>query len=758
MRARGLSFDLAVWRYAGDTSSFAVASTWRRSRLLRLGRAMATVNNEINVTCWTRSFPARLHSLGNSAYPLGRRGQGCACARPCTHGRWLFRCGNFGFGRQLKLVSLEVARMRTIASNRTLQNQFRRKALAPKMWKLAARKNKAFSSRAMKHINPATSSARWLLTKLLNKRRRRTDPLAQAVCHVCVDLTHLAYDVLSCHGLYRRMLAIVLSSWLSLLTVMSDWVCAVMGARSVWQSTTIGDEEKVMAKNSHLEIFQGGDFSEFAERLTFHFLASDIGKVPLSAKLEEKQAAIKKQVAVLVTHLSPSVYSVLKSLCLPESPIDKSFSELSDLLKNYYKPNVSTVSATYSFQQCRQQDLSVVDFVNKLKRLAEPCKFDAHYDRALRDQFISGIRCLETRKEILALPESKGKTFADVYKLALAKESAKKAADQISSSVVDDQSRYAAAPVHGVRQKFRRDRPSGRGSAEARSSSQQTSRKPCYRCDRHGHSPAECFYKQAKCHFCGEKGHVVQACRRKRRTTTNYVEAQSDQPGECQLPIFNVNVNNTSTTTHKPYLTNVNVNGANIQFEIDTGSAVTLMSESDFMHCNVPRSELSPPSVILMGYGNNEIQCLGEIELPISLGEKTCQTIVRVTTARNSLLGRDVMSKIRLPWEKIFSVGSPSTSTGTDFVQKYPDLFDCSKVGKVEGVQVKLQVSDENPVYQKARPVPLAIREKYVDALQQIGTGRYNRESEDVRMGLPNSTCYQTWWYLTDMCWLLSNH
>ena len=141
-----------------------------------------------------------------------------------------------------------------------------------------------------------------------------------------------------------------------------------------------------MAKNSHLEIFQGGDFSEFAERLTFHFLASDIGKVPPSAKLEEKQAAIKKQAAVLVTHLSPSVYSVLKSLCLPESPIDKSFSELSDLLKNYYKPNVSTVSATYSFQQCRQQDLSVVDFANKLKRLAEPCKFDAHYDRALRDR------------------------------------------------------------------------------------------------------------------------------------------------------------------------------------------------------------------------------------------------------------------------------------------------------------------------------------------------------------------------------------
>ena len=31
-------------------------------------------------------------------------------------------------------------------------------------------------------------------------------------CHVCIDLTHLAYDVLSCYGIYRRMLAIFLSS------------------------------------------------------------------------------------------------------------------------------------------------------------------------------------------------------------------------------------------------------------------------------------------------------------------------------------------------------------------------------------------------------------------------------------------------------------------------------------------------------------------------------------------------------------------
>ena len=83
--------------------------------------------------------------------------------------------------------------------------------------------------------------------------------------------------------------------------------------------------------------------------------------------------------------------------------------------------------------------------------------------------------------------------------------------------------------------------------------------------------PQSAFTSRPNATSAGEKSHVVKACRRKRRTTTNYVEAQSDQPGECQLPIFNVNVNNASTTTHKPYLTNVNVNGANIQLKLTPG-------------------------------------------------------------------------------------------------------------------------------------------------------------------------------------------
>ena len=65
-----------------------------------------------------------------------------------------------------------------------------------------------------------------------------------------------------------------------------------------------------------------------------------------------------------------------------------------------------------------------------------------------------------------------------------------------------------------------------------------------------------------------------------------------------------------------------------------------------------------------------------------------------------SLLDRDMMSKFTLPWQNIFRTVS---TTAEDIVHRYPDLFDNSTVGKLNGVQVSLQVNDANSVFTKPR-------------------------------------------------------
>ena len=157
-----------------------------------------------------------------------------------------------------------------------------------------------------------------------------------------------------------------------------------------------------MSRLATIESFTGGDFEEYSERLGFYFLANDVGKLGPSPTQVEKQAADKKKAAVLISLLSGTVYSTLKSLCLPQSPGTKTFDELVALLEDYYKPEVSSVAATYLFNQCRQEHQEPVkDFVNRLKRAAVKCDFGAHNDRALRDQ---STICREPPTHLRLLP------------------------------------------------------------------------------------------------------------------------------------------------------------------------------------------------------------------------------------------------------------------------------------------------------------------------------------------------------------------
>ena len=147
-----------------------------------------------------------------------------------------------------------------------------------------------------------------------------------------------------------------------------------------------------MAKAA-IEPFTGGDFSEYLKRLEFHFCANDIGAVPLNASAAEKTRVEKKMSAVLISLLSKTVYSTLKTLCLPASLGTMKYSELTNLLLGHYKVKTSRTTATFLFRQCAQGPVeTVTDFAHKLKNKSVDCDFGGFLDRALRDQFITGLR------------------------------------------------------------------------------------------------------------------------------------------------------------------------------------------------------------------------------------------------------------------------------------------------------------------------------------------------------------------------------
>ena len=103
------------------------------------------------------------------------------------------------------------------------------------------------------------------------------------------------------------------------------------------------------------------------------------------------------------------------------------------------------------------------------------------------------------------------------------------------------------------------------------------------------HSEHECKFKDAKCHLCKKKGHIAKTCRNKQDSDikdfakkgsfnkkTNYVEAASSSEDELYF-IYAVGANKTD-----PYTVNVNVNGKELEMDIDTGASVTVFNDNTY--------------------------------------------------------------------------------------------------------------------------------------------------------------------------------
>ena len=153
--------------------------------------------------------------------------------------------------------------------------------------------------------------------------------------------------------------------------------------------------------------------------------------------------------AYLISLLSKTVYSTLKTLCLPASPGSMKFSELTTLLSQHFRIKTSRTTATFLFRQCSQGPTeTVTEFAHKLKNKSVDCDFDAFLDRALRDQFIAGLRDIGLKKTILTKPDADVKTFQNVQEIALAEEAATRFANQMSISAATASTSTDPTQVH----------------------------------------------------------------------------------------------------------------------------------------------------------------------------------------------------------------------------------------------------------------------------------------------------------------------
>ena len=188
-----------------------------------------------------------------------------------------------------------------------------------------------------------------------------------------------------------------------------------------------------------------------------------------------------------------------------------------------------------------------------------------------------------------------------------------------------------------------------------------SSQQPCYRCCKKGHAPSHCKFKHATCHSCSKVGHIAPACMRQKegsrwrpsghigvkpKRDTKWL--QINEIDDSELLLCNV-----SSQSSPPVLIDLQLNGKNVVMELDTGAAMSLISQStyDKFFSNV---KLHPSDIILRTYTSQAIIVLGQFDVDVIYeDQKRKLSLLVIKGSGPSLIGRNWMSHLRFNWSSI---------------------------------------------------------------------------------------------------------
>ena len=333
-------------------------------------------------------------------------------------------------------------------------------------------------------------------------------------------------------------------------------------------------------------------WSDYMERLEHYFYANDI---------EDG----KKKAAIFLTVVGSKTYGLLKSLLAPEKVVGKSVEELNEVLKSHLCPIPIEIAERYKFYKRDQQEGETLKhYIANLRQLSETCNFEAFLEQALRDRYVCGLRDDSIRKRLLIEKEL---TLKKVLEISQCLDSAQTENRLFTKREIKVENSFNMQTE--LRRKNRR----------------------CYRCNDEKHLANTCRFKDAICNKCNTKGHIARACRGGTRKQIhehqqNYTSmsdsrntGQTEKETRANNAIASSDEEDNVYRIHKlssrePYMISLTVKDTNVNFEIDTGSGLTLISEETYFQ-SFSKLDLLPSKSKLKSYTGEHIPIVGELHV-----------------------------------------------------------------------------------------------------------------------------------------------
>ena len=156
-------------------------------------------------------------------------------------------------------------------------------------------------------------------------------------------------------------------------------------------------------------------------------------------------------------------------------------------------------------------------------------------------------------------------------------------------------------------------------------------------------------------------------------------------------------------------LVDVQLEGKPLRMEVDTGAAVSLVSEETYWSL-FPMVQLQSSMTKLRTYSGEPLTVLGQQEVKVQHGEQTAKLPLLVVQGKGpSLLGRNWLQVFRLDWKEIHQLRGGGLQ---ELLERHGEVFQ-AELGTLRGYEAKIHVDPgAKPQFCKSRTVPYALREK----------------------------------------------
>lgn len=433
----------------------------------------------------------------------------------------------------------------------------------------------------------------------------------------------------------------------------------------------------------------------YLERIELYFTANNIAE--------------ERQVAVLLSVIGGKTYTLLRNLLAPVKPSTKTLAQLKEVLKKHFEPKRVVIAERFRFYR-REQAVgeSVATYEAELRRLAAHCEFGDYLDQALRDRLVCGLKSESTQKHLLSKADL---TLKRALEIAQSQEAAERHAMQLKGDV-------------------------GVGTMNVEKVSDAPRKEKCRHCGRGNHLAQDCRFREAQCFRCGRNGHIATVCRARgppskgkspgsrRQQSAKWVHAAEDSDSSGDTPeeslVCKVKSGDTSPITVELLL-----NGSPLTMEVDTGAAVSIISEQRLKQV-LPRAKLQKTTVKLRTYTGEAMSVLGEFAAEVAYrGTTHVLPLYVVQGGGPTLLGRSWLQCIRLDWKSLGIGSIEKMPTPVDeLLQKYAAVFQ-EGLGTMHHFKASLHLTPNAlPRFHRPRSVPFALRDavgRELDKMEEMG-------------------------------------